>query len=78
MEMEQKDENNIHEGKKKKGAEDKDAAKDEKDYKEFLDEIEEDPEMRQNIMLFKVIYFLFTILFRMRKLLVSWKSSCKH
>ncbi len=55
MEMEQLDKDNIHEGKKpKKGIEDKAANNNEKDYKDFLDEIEEDPEMRQNIMLFKV------------------------
>ncbi len=52
--MEKEQSNNIHEGKKKKGKDDNDAAQEEKDYKEFLDEIEEDPEMRQAIMLYKV------------------------
>jgi hypothetical protein len=54
MEMEKEQSNNIHEGKKKKGKEDNTAAQEEKDYKEFLEEIEEDPEMRQAINLFKV------------------------
>lgn len=53
MEMEQLESNNIHESKKKKGGDDR-ADKEDRDFKEFLDDIEEDPEMRQNIMLFKV------------------------
>lgn len=51
--MEQQDTNNIHQGKKKKNNDDEDQNQD-RDYKEFLNEIEEDPEMRQNINLFKV------------------------
>jgi len=67
MEMEQLESNNIHESKKKKGGDDR-ADKEDRDFKEFLDDIEEDPEMRQNIMLFKVNLFLKLIyLFRMRK-----------
>ncbi len=43
--MEQQDTNNIHQGKKKKNNDDGDQNQD-RDYKEFLNEIEEDPEMR--------------------------------
>jgi nonsense-mediated mRNA decay protein 3 len=58
MEMEKADDNNFWGDKKTKKQ--KNAAVDdaEKDYKEFLDDIEEDPEMRQKIMLFKVISLL--------------------
>ena len=53
--MEQQDTNNIHQGKKKKtGADNGAEGKNDRDYKDFLEEIEEDPEMRQNINLYKV------------------------
>lgn len=52
--MEQQESNNIHQGKKKKAGDDAIEGKNDKDYKDFLDEIEEDPEMRQNINLYKV------------------------
>ena len=51
--MEQQEQSNIHQGKKKKNNDDGNQNQD-RDYKEFLNEIEEDPEMRQNINLFKV------------------------
>lgn len=52
--MERKEDNNFWGDKKTKKQ--KNAIEDgaEKDFKDFLDDIEEDPEMRQNIMLFKV------------------------
>ena len=56
MEMEKADDNNFwgdKKTKKQKNAAVDDAEK--KDYKEFLDDIEENPKMRQKIMLFKVI-----------------------
>lgn len=56
--MEQSDSNNIHQGKKKKaGGDDGAEGKNDRDYKDFLEEIEEDPEMRQNINLYKVSTF---------------------
>jgi len=48
--MEMDGENNIH--KKGKKTNDEDTTK--KDMKDFMDELEEDPDMRQNIQLFKV------------------------
>ena len=50
-------ENNIWEGKKgkKKGMEQEEDRK-QQDYRDFLEDIEEDPEMRQNINLYKVRY----------------------
>lgn len=49
MDIEEKDEKNIHKNNKKK----------EEHFEEFLEEIEDDPEMRQNINLYKVnIIFL--------------------
>ena len=43
--MEQQESSNIHQGKKKKNNDDGNQNQD-RDYKEFLNEIEEDPEMR--------------------------------
>ena len=53
-------ENNIWDGKKKKGNKGDDAMEDRKqqDYKDFLEDIEEDPEMRSNINLYKVSKFI--------------------
>ena len=70
MEIEEIDSNNIHEAKKSKKTKQNVVDNAEKDNKEFLDEIEEDPEMRDKIMLFKVILYVFT-LYRMKKLLTS-------
>ena len=54
LDMEQMGQENIHNrGKGKKNQQD-DETGDKKDMKDFMDDIEEDPEMRQNIMLFKV------------------------
>jgi nonsense-mediated mRNA decay protein 3 len=50
LDMEMDGENNIH--KKGKKTNDEDTTK--KDMKDFMDELEEDPDMRQNIQLFKV------------------------
>ena len=50
MDMEAPDSTDIHEGKKKKAA----ASTVDRDYQDFLNDIEEQPDMRQNIMLFKV------------------------
>lgn len=47
-------ENNVHAMKKKSSKEQKNQEdRDNKDYDEFLQDIEEDPEMRANINLFK-------------------------
>ena len=49
-------ENNIHDGKKKKkdrGAAEQAEERMRQDYDDFLQDIEEDPEMRQNINLYK-------------------------
>ena len=54
LDMEQQEQNNIHQGKKKKTDDDNNEGKNDRDYKDFLDEIEEDPDMRQNINLYKV------------------------
>ena len=52
MNMEQK-EDNIHDRKKKKNVENVG----DKDMKDFMNDIEEDPEMRANILLYKVSSF---------------------
>lgn len=61
MDIEEKDENNIHK---------KDNKKKEEHFEEFLEEIEEDVEMRQNINLYKVnkkmLIHLFTSIFYFR------------
>ena len=57
--MEHEGQGNIHErgkGKKGKMTDEEHGAK--KDMKDFMDDIEEDPEMRQNIRLYKVIIFV--------------------
>ena len=46
LDMEHTDEKNIHQSKKKKNDGDDNEEKNDRDYKEFLDEIEEDPDMR--------------------------------
>lgn len=48
MEIEEKDENNIHK---------KDNKKKEENYEDFLEDIEQDPEMRQNMNIYKVCLF---------------------
>ena len=54
MEMEKAGEDNFWSDKKSKKQKLAAEGGADRDYKEFLDDIEEDPEMRQNIMLFKV------------------------
>ena len=51
-------ENNIWEGKKKKGKNEDQEMEDRKqqDMRDFMDEIEEDPELRSNINLYKVSF----------------------
>ena len=56
MDVADEDTNNIHDAKKSKKQRHTLEDNADKDYKEFLDEIEEDPEMRGNIMLFKVSF----------------------
>ena len=64
LDMEQQESNNIHQGKKKKaGGDDVAEGKNDRDYKDFLEEIEEDPEMRQNINLYKVSFALYDVNF---------------
>ena len=57
MNMEQK-EDNIHDRKKKKNAENVG----DKDMVDFMNDIEEDPEMRANILLYKVSSFIANII----------------
>lgn len=52
MKGEDEEENGGGRKRKQKGGVNQ--AKEQQDYNEFLNDIEEDPEMRQNIMLFKV------------------------